>query len=691
MSSDTSHDTPISHHMSTSEVIARLGDHGCENITHRLDLNSCGAYPLSNGGFGDVYRGKLLDGSHVAIKTMRIHVNTLETQKPFKNAARELHTWSKCRHPNVVQLLGLVEFRNQIGMVSYWVENGNLPSYLEKHPDVDRYKMSTEVSEGLAYLHAQHIVHGDLKGLNVLISEDGTSMLTDFGNAVLQNSTLPVTATTAKTTLSPRWAAPELLKGSMYSYSADVYALGMTILETFTGKVPYSDKLELAVYAALLFTKELPPRPEASIPSNRRSGNQLWSLLKSCWVHEPDSRPSADHVRDTMKAITQQALKFDSERHENIQDELLFMRRIGSTPLDNIISVLGDHGCQNITLDLDYSSCSDYPVGRDASGDTYQGKLLNGSQVAITTTRLFSHIETTQQMLVRAARELYTWSKCRHPHVLRLLGVVEFRGQIGMVSSWLEGGGLPSYLEKHPETDRCRMSVDICKGLAYLHASNIVHGNVQGINVLISHDGDAVLSGFVNAVWQDSTLQFTATTETRWSLRWMAPELIEENQGKEGTHSFAADVYALGMTILETLTGKVPYYGRTDPGVFAAVVIKKEPPLRPEDSIPTNSEDGNKLWSLLIACWAYKPENRPTVDDICSTNNILVSADGILKISDFDASVLLESAPDFSDTPPIRGGALRLMALESVFPGEDDDSPPVLRTKQTDIQYMLWE
>lgn len=56
----------------------------------------------------------------------------------FQNAARELHTWSKCQHPNVLKLLGLVQFRNQIGMVAEWMGNGSLITYVLQQPAADR-------------------------------------------------------------------------------------------------------------------------------------------------------------------------------------------------------------------------------------------------------------------------------------------------------------------------------------------------------------------------------------------------------------------------------------------------------------------------------------------------------------------------------------------------------------------------
>ncbi|KAF8593915.1 kinase-like protein [Ceratobasidium sp. AG-I] len=295
--------TVINSLMSLSDVISVLTAHGCENITNRLKLSSCSDLPLSCGGFGDVYRGKLNDGTPVAIKTMRIQIlSTNEIQKPLKNAARELHTWSKCQHPNVLRLLGLVQFRNQIGMVAEWMDNGSLIAYILQQAAANRYQLCVQVCDGLSYLHGIGVIHGDLKGLNVLVSSDGTAMLGDFGNAVLQGRTLLFTATTVKNALSPRWAAPELIDGSgIYSIAADVYALGM---ETITGQMPYAGKTDHAVYFAVAVTKEPPTRPEEYIPSNSPHGEELWSLLLRCWTYESKDRPSAANVGAIMRTIT---------------------------------------------------------------------------------------------------------------------------------------------------------------------------------------------------------------------------------------------------------------------------------------------------------------------------------------------------------------------------------------------------
>ncbi|KAG8686878.1 hypothetical protein FRC08_012290 [Ceratobasidium sp. 394] len=133
-------------------------------------------------------------------------------------------------------------------------------------------------------------------------------MLTDFGNAVLQEYTLSFTETTQKNSVSARWTAPELLHGATYNMSADVYALGMTILEAITGMVPFPDRNHIAVLAAVM-THKTPARPEDDMPSDSPHGDLLWSLLKRCWDPKPAERPSAAQVAEAMRGINKQGLE----------------------------------------------------------------------------------------------------------------------------------------------------------------------------------------------------------------------------------------------------------------------------------------------------------------------------------------------------------------------------------------------
>ncbi|QRV90237.1 hypothetical protein RhiJN_18255 [Ceratobasidium sp. AG-Ba] len=296
--------------MGPDEIVARLGTRGCADLTNQLDISTSSLYLISSGGFGDIYRCKLKDGAEVAVKTIRFYNDSLDRNpNNFKHAARELHTWSKCWHPNVQRLLGLAMFRDQIGMITKWEWNGSLPHYLEQNPKMDRCILSVQVCEGLFYLHESRVVHGDLKAANILVSEHGVPQLADFGNATLQECTLQFSTSSTNAIVSTRWAAPELFQGTTCSIPADIYALGMTILEIITGQVPWVGRSEYAIMHAVMNNRACPERPQVYIPATSTHGEALWRLLKSCWNFEPTRRPSAVDVCLLMKGITQEGLR----------------------------------------------------------------------------------------------------------------------------------------------------------------------------------------------------------------------------------------------------------------------------------------------------------------------------------------------------------------------------------------------
>ncbi|CCO33600.1 Putative serine/threonine-protein kinase/receptor R831 [Rhizoctonia solani AG-1 IB] len=119
------------------------------------------------------------------------------------------------------------------------MKNGCITEYVTRSPDCDRLKLCAQLAGAIAYLHEQNVIHGDIKGPNVLISDEGDVQVTDFGVSIMDHREIEfsVTSTGAGT---QRWQAPEILRGdSDSSKEADVYALGMTMIEVYTGKHPY--------------------------------------------------------------------------------------------------------------------------------------------------------------------------------------------------------------------------------------------------------------------------------------------------------------------------------------------------------------------------------------------------------------------------------------------------------------------
>ncbi|KAF8593357.1 kinase-like protein, partial [Ceratobasidium sp. AG-I] len=252
--------------------------------------------PVAGGGFSDVYRGKLLDGTTIAIKCLRLYdQSTDKSHKNPKHTARELYAWSRFKHKNVVPLLGLAMFNNQLAMISPWMSNGNVMAYLDNHPESDRCILSQQVTEGLVYLHSLGSVRGSIRllfePLNVLIDRNGVAKLTDFGNVIMTTYSLQFTVTKTRASHSLRWTAPELFDGADCSMQADIYALGMVSARLIiTGKLPFDGKHENAVLGAVMVRNEVPLRP-ALIPVNSLHGDTLWELLVRCWGAKPELRP----------------------------------------------------------------------------------------------------------------------------------------------------------------------------------------------------------------------------------------------------------------------------------------------------------------------------------------------------------------------------------------------------------------
>ncbi|CAE6455758.1 unnamed protein product [Rhizoctonia solani] len=246
------------HQNAARETVRLLALHGCENLTDHIDEESFIDFPITGGAFGDVYHGNLRGGLQVAVKTPRILLHTL----------------------------------------------GENPEFLK----------CTEVCEGVAYLHAIGIVHGDLKGENVLISSEGAAVVSDFGGSLLKNRSLKIMPLEKGLSLTSRWAAPELFEADdedpVNTKGSDIYALGMTILEAISGRLPwYWITRDVSIIRQVCSPTNRHKRPVDETPANSRDGDKLWNLLVSCWSFESNARPTALEVGDIVRNITPEGLK----------------------------------------------------------------------------------------------------------------------------------------------------------------------------------------------------------------------------------------------------------------------------------------------------------------------------------------------------------------------------------------------
>ncbi|KAF9781215.1 kinase-like domain-containing protein [Thelephora terrestris] len=296
-----------------------LGEHerGTLNTMRKLAYNSGQVPPLyqvnrrslrreetiiAAGTFAEVRRGRL-DNKAVAIRTLRIDQKT-NGDKHQKLFCKECIIWMKISHPNLLPLIG-IDIDSQTGhysMISELMANGNIREYIRQN-SANRHRLLEDIAAGLCYLHEHDIVHGDLKGNNILITNETPprACLADFGISTLAPSTSGVTATdNAGGTFL--YMAPELIAPSTIGSSsarptkpADIYALGMVILEVLTGALPFSEKGWVTTEVTYrVVSGERPTKPDDA--EQIGFGGRTWELVEECWVQQPTRRPKIEQV-----------------------------------------------------------------------------------------------------------------------------------------------------------------------------------------------------------------------------------------------------------------------------------------------------------------------------------------------------------------------------------------------------------
>ncbi|KAF9644222.1 kinase-like protein, partial [Thelephora ganbajun] len=190
-----------------------------------------GPDPFTSGGYSDVYHGTL-DGAKICVKRVRA-LEKGGPQKAVKAMCREALIWKHLNHPNILPLLGVTVAPPQL--ISNLMPGGTLPQYIREHPDSDRLRLLYDVANGLHYLHSRGVIHGGIKGANILVDDSGHARIADFceativkdGDSVEDDSDIPGHIS--------RWTAPEVLNEETHSKKSDIFSFAMVMIEVRPG------------------------------------------------------------------------------------------------------------------------------------------------------------------------------------------------------------------------------------------------------------------------------------------------------------------------------------------------------------------------------------------------------------------------------------------------------------------------
>ncbi|KAL5981416.1 hypothetical protein ACLOJK_015476 [Asimina triloba] len=243
---------------------------------YRATRNFSPSFKIGQGGFGTVYKGRLANGTYVAVKRAKKSVYDKHLSVEFQS---EIQTLARVEHLNLVRFFGYLEYNDERIVLMEYVSNGSLREHLDYHP----------------------IIHRDVKSSNILLTENLRAKVADFGFARLGSTDEGVTHVSTQVKGTAGYLDPEYLRTYQLTEKSDVYSFGVLLVELMTGRRPIEPKKELkeritARWAMKKFTEgnaiqTLDPRLKRSAVANLAL-EKIYELALQCLAPTRQSRPS---------------------------------------------------------------------------------------------------------------------------------------------------------------------------------------------------------------------------------------------------------------------------------------------------------------------------------------------------------------------------------------------------------------
>jgi serine/threonine protein kinase/tetratricopeptide (TPR) repeat protein len=259
---------------------------------------------LGQGGMATVYRAQdLIDSTTVAVKLLKPEVIASDPAL-LERFDREGQALRRLNHPNIVKVLAMVVEDDQHYVIMEFVAGGDLRELIDAHrrdsaliPTQRVLEIALDLSDALARAHRLKIIHRDLKPANVLLAEDGTPRLTDFGVAHFSDGTRMTQSGMVIGTLA--YLSPEACIGDTMDHRVDIWAFGVMLYELLTLRRPFEAETTAALLTAIISRE-----PESLAELRPDAPRALVDLVSAMLVKDPDKRiDSARLVGARLEAI----------------------------------------------------------------------------------------------------------------------------------------------------------------------------------------------------------------------------------------------------------------------------------------------------------------------------------------------------------------------------------------------------
>src|SRR5713101_1992783 len=215
---------------------------------------------------------------------------------------------------------------------------------------------------------------------------------------------------------------------------------------------------------------------------------------------------------------------------------------------------------------------------------------------------LLPDLQGHEEVAARFLREIKVLAALKHPNIAALLTALTIENQLVMIMEYVEGQSLSSRLNQGaiPAGEALKYVDQVLDALSYAHKQHVIHRDIKPANMMLTPEGTVKLMDFGIARSGTEPRKLTATGSTLGSLSYMSPEQVKGEAADE-----RSDLYSLGISLYEMVTGEKPFHGDSDFSIMAAQINQPPtPPVNLQPGLPKLVND------IILQSIAKAPEQR---------------------------------------------------------------------------------
>ncbi|XP_074660471.1 uncharacterized protein LOC141912936 [Tubulanus polymorphus] len=249
---------------------------------------------IGRGAYGTVWLGLTDSGNLIAVKQIELNTQDNKAKREYEKIEDELELLKTLKHRNIVEFYGTSLEDGVVSIFMEYIPGGSIADLLARFGALEEAVFSIytkQILEGLEHIHSKGVIHRDIKGGNVMLTQDGVIKLIDFGCA--KRLSLNHSASNKQMLKSmhgtPYWMAPEVVMETGHGQKSDIWSVGCTVFEMATRRPPWAEMTPMAAIFAIGSDKPIPQLPDKFSAEAR-------SFVENCLTRDQDKRATATQL-----------------------------------------------------------------------------------------------------------------------------------------------------------------------------------------------------------------------------------------------------------------------------------------------------------------------------------------------------------------------------------------------------------